>query len=398
MSPSSSPTEGNFVVATPLRSVCDDNARALEKHGLLRFLALATRRGSPGIPAGRTRLNPAIGLAAYAAAKIFSSFNAESFRFRLHPWFDRWVRGQLKPGNHIISSYGYANSSFRWVRQNGGKTFLDGGNSHPENFWNILSEEHRRWNCAYPPVSRHHYERSKAMMEEVDYVLSPSSFVSRSFLERGFKPGQILRNIYPLDLSCFKPPAGPRPENRPLTVIAPGSLSLRKGTPYLLEAFSLVVKKVPSARLVLNRAVANNVMPVVEKYSALPIDWHPPLSHPQLAEAMRTSDLLVLPSLEDGFARTVTEGLACGLPIITTANTGASDLIVPGRNGEIVPIRDPAAIAGAIFKWHDRIISSHERIQIDFDPASLSFEKFENEFIGQLAVLGLVNPRQPISR
>src|SRR5436309_1410534 len=106
MSPSSTTTEGSFVVATPLRSVCDDNARALEKHGLLRFLALATRRGSAGIPAERTRLNPAIGLAAFAAAKIFSSFNAEAFRFRLHPWFDRWVRGQLKPGNHIISSYG----------------------------------------------------------------------------------------------------------------------------------------------------------------------------------------------------------------------------------------------------------------------------------------------------
>jgi glycosyltransferase involved in cell wall biosynthesis len=389
MSPSSGTTEGTFVVATPLRSVCDDNARALEKHGLLRFLALATRRGSPGIPTERTRLNPAIGLAAYAAAKIFSSFNAESFRFRLHPWFDRWVRGQLKPGNHIISSYGYVNSSFRWVRQNGGKTFLDGGNSHPENFWSILSEEHRRWNCAYPPVSRRHYERSKAMMEHVDYVLSPSSFVSRSFLERGFKPGQILRNIYPLDLSCFKPPTEPRPENRGLTVIAPGSLSLRKGTPYLLEAFSLVLKKVPSARLVLNRAVANNVMPVVEKYSSLPIDWRPPLSHPQLAEAMRASDMLVLPSLEDGFARTVTEGLACGLPIITTPNTGASDLIIPGRNGEIVPIRDSAAIAEAILKWHDRIASSPGRIQIDFEPASLSFEKFENEFIDQLTTLGL---------
>ena len=94
--------------------------------------------------------------------------------------------GNWRPGNHIISSYGYANACFRWVRANGGKTFLDGGNSHPENFWNTLAEEHRRWKCPYPPVALHHYERSMAMMPDVDFVLSPSTIVSRSFLDRGF--------------------------------------------------------------------------------------------------------------------------------------------------------------------------------------------------------------------
>src|SRR5205814_4434298 len=137
-----------------------------------------------------------IGLFIYGAARMLSNFQAESFRFRLLPWFDSWVRGQLQPGNHIISSYGYANESFRFVRKHGGKTFIDAGNSHIENFWELLSEEHRRWNSPYPPVSRFWYERSRAMLaEHVDYVLSPSSYVTRSFLERGFKPAQILRNV-----------------------------------------------------------------------------------------------------------------------------------------------------------------------------------------------------------
>jgi starch synthase len=322
-------------------------------------------------------------------ARTFSTVRGESLRFRLHPWFDHWVKRQLIPGNHIISSYGYVNASFHWVREHGGRTFLDGGNSHPDNFWTILTEEHRRWNCPYPPVARHHYERSRAMMPDVDYVLSPSTFVSRSFLERGFKPEQILKNVYPIDISCFQPPSTPRPKNRPLTIIAPGSLSLRKGTPYLLESFRLVLKKIPEARLVLNRAVFDNVAGIVRQYADLPIDWQPTLAHPQLADKMRECDLLVLPSLEDGFARTVTEGLACGLPVITTPNTGASDVIIPGRNGEIVPIRDPAAIAGAIFKWADVILSQSERPEISFDANSLSFEAFEKSFIGQLKERGL---------
>jgi glycosyltransferase involved in cell wall biosynthesis len=39
---------GLFVVATPARMVCDDNARALERAGLLRFIALGTRCGTAG--------------------------------------------------------------------------------------------------------------------------------------------------------------------------------------------------------------------------------------------------------------------------------------------------------------------------------------------------------------
>ncbi len=389
MNPSSANPAQNFVVATPGRSVCDDNARALHRNGLLRFIALGTRRGTNGVPPEFTRLKPAIGLVAFAATQLFSTRRAESLRFRLHPWFDRWVRKQLRPGNHVISSYGYANECFRWAREHGGKTFVDGGNSHPENYWTVLAEEYQRWNCRELPMAWHHYERARAMMADVDFVLSPSTWVTKSFLERGFKPDQIIRNVYPIDISCFKPPGAPRPKDRPLTIIAPGSLSLRKGTPYLLEGFRIVLKKIPAARLVANRTVFDNVAAVIQRNSDLPIDWEPPLSHPQLAERMRNSDLLVLPSLEDGFARTVTEGLSCGLPVITTPNTGASDLIRTGENGEIVPIRNPQAIADAIFKWADLILSGKERPPIAFDAKLLSFENFEREFIDQLQSRGL---------
>lgn len=379
-----------FVVATPARTVCDDNARALEHCCQLRFLALGTRRGSTGIPPERTRLNPRIGLSAYIACKILPPFRAESFRFRLHPWFDHWVKKQLTPGDHILSSYGYVNESFKWIRAHGGKTFLDGGNSHPENFWNILEEEHRRWNAPNPPVARHHYERSLAMMEHVDHVLSPSSFVTRSFLERGFKPEQILRNVYPVDLSCFSPAREARPASRPLTLISTGSLSLRKGTPYLLEAFRLVQKKIPGARLLLTRTVQDDVKPVLARYRDLPIEWAAYLTHAQLFKRLQSADIFILPSLEDGFARTVTEALACGLPVVTTPNTGASDLIQSGVNGEVVPIRDPQAIAGAVFKWAEKILSPDWQPRVLLDAEALSFENFERGFIGQLTQLGLV--------
>src|SRR5205085_1324893 len=236
----------------------------------------------------------------------------------------------------------YANQSFKFVREHGGKTFIDAGNSHIENFWELLSEEHRRWNCPYPPVSRFWYERSRAMLaEHVDYVLSPSSYVTRSFLQRGFKPAQILRNVYPVNLSLFKPAAAPRPRERPLTVINTGSLSLRKGTPYLLEAFRLVQQQHPSARLLLTRQVRDDVLPILARYSDLPIDWAPGLAHAQLVERLHSADVFVLPSLEEGLVRAALEAMACGLQVVLTPHCGANDFVQPGVNGEVVPIRDP---------------------------------------------------------
>jgi hypothetical protein len=384
-----SDAKGKFAVATPARSVCDENALVLEMHGALRFLALGTRRGVSGIPPERTRLLPVFGLANYAASKIVSPIAAESFRFRLHPWFDAWVKKQLQPGDHVISSYGYVNECFKFARRTGGKTFLDAGNSHPENFQAILSEEHRRWNSPHPPVARHHYERSLAMMADVDFVLSPSSFVTKSFLQRGFKPGQILKNVYPVDVSCFSPAREPRPKNRPLTLICTGSLSLRKGTPYLLEAYRLIRRKIPDARLLLTDTVMDNVKPVLATNSDLPVEWSPSLQHPQLAERLRGADIFVLPSLEEGLVRTACEAMACGLPVILTPNTGANDFVQPGVNGEVVPIRDPQAIADAVFKWSEKILSSDWQPRVLFDTEQLSFEHFEREFIRQIAALNL---------
>jgi glycosyltransferase involved in cell wall biosynthesis len=384
-----------FVVATPGRSVCDDNARALEKVGRLRFIALGTRRGTAEIPPEKTRLNPRIGLAAYAAAKLLAPYKAEAFRFRLLPWFDAWVKKQLTPGDHLISSYGYANDCFRWIRAHGGKTFVDAGNSHIEHYWEVVSEEHRRWRCPTPPFSPFWRDRARAMLEETDFVLSPSSYVTKSFLARGFKPDQILTNIYPVNLAQFQPATEPRPANRPLTLINTGSLSLRKGSPYLLEAFRLVRKKIPSPRLLLTQIVQDDFKPVLARYADLPIEWAPPLPHAQLAERLRGADIFILPSLEEGLVRTACEAMACGLPVILTPHTGANDFIRPGVGGEVVPIRDPQAIADAVMKWAEIVMAPGYHAQVSIDRGLLSFDHFEKTFIGQLDRLKLGTQGSP---
>jgi glycosyltransferase involved in cell wall biosynthesis len=383
-------TSANFAIVEPYRCGVDCFARALEGAGKLRLLALGTRRGVQGVRPEVTRLKPAIGLVSYIAAKTLPAFTAESLRFGLSPWLDHWAKGLLQPGDNVISSCGFANECFKFARRQGGRTFLEGGNSHPDSFWSIVSEELKRWKSPYTPIARHHYQRSLVTVEHTDYVLSLSTFVTRSFLERGFESKRILQGFYPVDLSAFTPATTPRPKGRPLTIISTGRLSLRKGTPYLLEAFRIVRRKHPSARLLLRDDLEDNIHPVMAKYRDLPIEWIPGVRHhTQLADRLREADVFVLPSLEDGFAFTVVEALACGLPVITTPNTGASDFVESDKSGEIVPIRDPGATAEAVLKWAERVMSESGPPARRFDPHRLSVERFEATFLGQLRALGL---------
>lgn len=389
------PPAPHFVVAVPFREVCVDYARILARQKMLRLHAMWTRRGATGVPAEVTHLFPPLGLLSYIGGRMLPPFHAESFRFALYPLYDRWVLSQLRPGDHIISSYANANASFAWVRQHGGMTFLDGGNSHPDNFWEILEEEHRRWGCRYPPVARFHHARARRTLEHVDYVLAPSSFVRDSFLVRGFKPEQILGVTYVVNLPCFKPSDQERPRQRPLTIVNTGSLSLRKGTPYLLEAFRLIRKDVPDARLLLTDTVMDSVRPILTRYRDLPIDWASNLPHDKLAERLRSADLFILPSLEEGLVRTAQEAMACGLPVILTPHTGTNDFVTEGVNGSVVPIRNPEAIRDAALAWWERIRTGYRVPTVDVQH-KVSFERLEGLFLGHLRRLGFLSGPRPV--
>ncbi len=389
----------SFVVASFARCGHDNFARSLEKHGLLAFYALGTRRGTEGVSEQHTRLKPAFGLLAYAATRFLPTSRAESFRFRLYPLYDRWVRSLLRPGQHLLTSFGFANAAMRRCKEHGGTTFLDAQNSHPRVFWDLLMEEHKKWGSPYPPVAKHFNDRGLESVKRSDYVFACSPFVRDSFLEQGLEPRRVLLYDQPVNLGWFKPPTDPRPASRPLTLLNTGALCLRKGTPYLLEAFRLIRKKVPDAVLRLSQIVREDVREILNRHSDLPIEWAPPLNlgikeqRQRYVERFQTSDIFVFPTIEEGFAFVVKEALACGLPVITTRNSGASDVIRSGENGELVPIRDPEAVANAVLAWWARIQAGRRLQNLDQTRTSLGFDAFDKSIMDILATLGTLPVR-----
>ncbi|HTY86625.1 MAG TPA: glycosyltransferase family 4 protein [Candidatus Acidoferrum sp.] len=378
-----------------LRSGDDNFARALENHGLLDFYALGTRRGAKGVSPEHTRLQPAFGLLNYLFAVALPDYQAESFRYRLFGLFDRWAQSLLRPGQHFFTGPAFANGAMRRAKRDGGLAFLDSWTSHPEEHWNLIAAEQQRWGSRYPPASRYYQDRTVESVAAADYIFTSSTFVRQSFLKRGFDPQRLLLCPYPVDLEMYRPAPEARPANRPFTLLHTGGLSLRKGAPYLLEAFRLIRKEVPNAVLRVKRHIRNDVTHLLPRYADLPVEWSENLDLAGHVRRYQTSDLFLFPSVEDGFALVVAEALACGLPVITTPNTGASDLIRPGENGEIVPVCDANALAAAALKWWERIRAGERIGHLDELKQRLSFQKFEETFIGRLAGIGISSQRDP---
>jgi starch synthase len=55
-------------------------------------------------------------------------------------------------------------------------------------------------------------------------------------------------------------------------------------------------------------------------------------------------------SVQEGWGMVLAEAMACGLPVICSANTAAEDIVSEGVEGYIVPIRDVEALKSRI-KW-----------------------------------------------
>src|SRR5262249_55628618 len=120
-----------------------------------------------------------------------------------------------------------------------------------------------------------------------------------------------------------------------------GALTQRKGLSYAFEA----VRRLGS-RVSLTLIGARPVAPCAALDNELRNHrWIPYLPSSAVLAEMQRHDVLIVPSLCVGFGLVILEALACGLPVISTPNTGAPDVLTEGVDGFVVPIRSPGAMA-----------------------------------------------------
>jgi glycosyltransferase involved in cell wall biosynthesis len=326
-------------------------AEQLEARGMLHRLVTTHRplRGER-IPLDRVVANPWPEILMRAPRVLGLRWRAGDYLKAVT--FDRWAARHTE-GCDVWVGFGlFSLIAQRAARTAGARTVLERGSTHILTQYALIAEEYRRWKYPAPPVDRRLVDRQLREYDDVEYIAVPSRFALRSFLDRGFSVDRLLHIPYGADCRFFSPGT---PSGRPFRIVTVG-LSLRKGTPYLLEAAARLgmtrSRGRPDMELCLAGAVAPDVAHVLRATPA-GVRYLGALSHTDLAEVYRGASVFVLPSIEEGMALSILEALASGLPVIVTPNTGAMDIIEHGREGLVVPPGDGAALAQALLELYD---------------------------------------------
>jgi glycosyltransferase involved in cell wall biosynthesis len=255
--------------------------------------------------------------------------------------FGKMVEWNLPKTKIYHTWIGISPDAIKKAKKNGSILVLEAANSHPRNVMNILNKEFKKYNENDFLIDSKEIKKQSDLIKEFDYIMCPSDFVYDSFLAAGFSKKQLIKLPYGVDVKRFS--NQPKKIDDKFRVLFVGSVQLRKGIQYLLEAWNSLNLK--NAELVIVGRVWPDAQNVVNKYKANEsIKFVGFDSHPE--RYLSQSSVFVSPSLEEGSALTCYEAMASGLPVIATYNTGS--VVRDGKDGFVIPVASVGALKNKI--------------------------------------------------
>jgi glycosyltransferase involved in cell wall biosynthesis len=242
-------------------------------------------------------------------------------------------------------------ASFRRQRAAGGINLQWQVIAHQRTSEAILREEAGLFPAATTAYSELTFEsaqeiaaRKEEELELADFVICNSEFARRSFLAAGLAADKVV--AVPTGCPRVTTDAESRVRTaQPHVFLYAGTLSLRKGVHYLLQAWRKANPR-PPAELWL---VGRSELPA-GFFADLPdnVKLLGAVSRPELQRLFVRAGVLAFPTLCEGRARVVLEAAAAGLALLTTANSGCEDMVENGANGWLVEPRSVEALADRI--------------------------------------------------
>ncbi len=272
-------------------------------------------------------------------------FYPASVSSKLNAWnaltFDRWTARVISPCDAFIAISGAGLLTGQKVQANGGKFICDRGSTHQRFQEDLVAEEYRRWKVALPLSKPHIAIREEKIYAAADAITVPSTIAKRSFVQMGIAPEKVHVVPYGVRLDQFTRTVEPPQDS--FEVLFAGQVSLRKGIPYLLQAFSRL--RHPNKRLTIIGGLQDDMRAMLPRLPTENVVFPGAIPQQELARRMSASHLLVLPSIEEGLALVQGQAMACGCPVLATTATGAEDLFTDGEQGFIIADRDVDALA-----------------------------------------------------
>ena len=245
----------------------------------------------------------------------------------LHDWRMARVLPKLAGEIDIIHLWPLAAlRTIRTAKSLGIPTVLERPNAHTRFAYEVVENECRRLGISMPQGHEHAWKPDWLEREEIEYrladrILCPSDFVARTFIDQGFPAERIARHQYGYDEKKYFADASYLDTNRGLTMLFVGGCAPRKGLHYALDAwlqssacrdgtFLIAGEFIPGYAELLFMQLRHQSVKVLGHRNDVP-------------GLMRCSDVLVLPTIEEGSALVTSEARGSGCVLLVSDAAGA---------------------------------------------------------------------------
>ena len=234
---------------------------------------------------------------------------------------------------------------------------------------------------------------SDSVFKEINFVLGLYIYLSEkpiSWLYKGFqtmvisestKEDLVKRGLYPENIHvvhcgidqkhyCFSASIRKYPDP---TVIYLGRLKKYKSVDHLLKAFTLTLKSIPEARLMVV-GEGNYKEELIRLSRRLSLDGKVEFTgfvdEEEKVKRLQQAWVAVYPSLKEGWGLTNIEANACGTPVVASNVPGLKDSVVPGRTGLLYEYGDVTKLSECLVK-----ILSDEKLRESLTQGGLAWAK-----------------------
>ncbi|MDT0650421.1 glycosyltransferase family 4 protein [Autumnicola edwardsiae] len=235
----------------------------------------------------------------------------------------------------------------------------------PIGYWRsarkLLQIEQERWPEWASTLTGFKDSEAKLRRKDEELKMANRIFVASTFTANTLKdfpgklaPVEIIPYGFPIPVESRK--YDNLSNRKKLKLLFVGGLSQRKGIADVFAAveglesyvdLTVLGHKAANDCAALNKALAKH-------------KWIPSLPHKEVLKLMREHDVLLFPSLFEGFGMVITEAMSQGTPVITTDRTAGPDLITDKKNGWLIKAGSTEELRGAI----EEILVKPEQVKI----------------------------------
>lgn len=229
------------------------------------------------------------------------------------------------------------------------KVIIERGSPHAHTQLDLIGWANRLYGASSERPNKRVVEQELVEYERAWRISVPSNFCRSSFLERGFEKSRVVKIPYGVSLDTFYPKKCPLDDTCDPCLIAVGNKTAGKGSQELVLAVSQLIAEGLKVQLLMVGPEASDFTRFISKFG--PMHWlenHPPVPQQSLVHFYHRANIFIMPSFSEGLAMVTLQAMACGLPVIATNNSGASDHISHGFDGYIYDAGKPDQLISTI--------------------------------------------------